>query len=151
MTASEAGVVGATRFQFKKGAFAGEVSKRLNLLIQHHDLFNSATPIDTLSSVIAAIVGGEVPELLKSKPVTNGILLKSLFICFRPLFVKQVQGSTLNHGEQIIITLTHRVAKELDGNISDSQAQADIELIKKLSAQLHEITMRALRQQRSMQ
>ncbi|MEZ9821630.1 hypothetical protein AB4238_13550 [Shewanella sp. 10N.286.45.A1] len=145
-------VIEATRQQFHKSNFAQEVVKRLVVSPQYHDLFYSwSTTIESFSNVLAAIVAVEAPDLLDVRPVTEHVLLKALFAAYCPLFIKQIQGNEeLTHSQQILMSITLRVANDLEDKVSDPQAIKDIKLIKKFAAQSQALTVAALREMRSM-
>ncbi|MCL1048713.1 hypothetical protein L2755_03555 [Shewanella abyssi] len=143
-------VIEATRLQFKKSAFAEEISKQLVNERTNHDLFHVATTIETTSHIIAAIVGSEKPEQLVQTPMNDRAMFEVLFTCLRLLFVKQVQGNELSQGEQLIVTLANRYAIKLSTETSSSQLGSDIVLVKKLYKQLQALALKEARSQRSM-
>ncbi|MCL1093032.1 hypothetical protein [Shewanella kaireitica] len=143
-------VIGATRLQFKKSAFAEEVVKHLVLEPEVHDLFSAATSIETTSHIIAAIVGSETPELLEETSMSDLLIFNSLFTCLRVLFVKQVQGADLSQGEQQIVSLANRFAKKLASNENSMHLQGNIKLVIKLYKQLQTLARAEVRSKRSM-
>ncbi|MEZ9821221.1 hypothetical protein AB4238_11485 [Shewanella sp. 10N.286.45.A1] len=143
-------VIAATRLQFKKSAFAEEVVKHLVADNEIRDLFSAATSLETTSHIIAAVVGGEAPELLEVSPMSDVLMFNSLFVCLRVLFVKQVQGTDLSQGEQQIVSLTNRFAKKLANKDDGLQLQGNIELVIKLYNQLQALARAEAKSHRSM-
>ncbi|MEZ9197634.1 hypothetical protein [Shewanella sp. 10N.286.54.B9] len=144
-------VIAATRLQFRKSAFAEEVVKYLVADNEIRDLFSAATSLETTSHIIAAVVGGEAPELFEVSPMSDVLMFNSLFICLRVLFVKQVQGTDLSQGEQQIVSLANRFAKKLANNDNNSlHLKGNIELVIKLYNQLQAHARAELKSHRSM-
>ncbi|MGG7093916.1 hypothetical protein ACN0IJ_09755 [Shewanella indica] len=104
-------VIHSVTHQWDKAEFAHQIEQYFSLDKEVMQLFVGATNCQTVCNLIAAMV--ELPHKSEDGQfeVNNYLLFDLLLQCFLLLYVKEAEHKALSQGEQLILSLTLKLAK----------------------------------------
>ncbi len=116
-------VIHSVAHQWDKAEFAYQLEQYLAADKDIMQLFIGSTNCQTVCNLIAAMV--ELPYKSEDGQfgIDNVLLLDVLLQCFLLLYVKEAEHKTLTQAEQLILSLTTKIAKMIVDNENAQQAE----------------------------